>query len=144
MLYSVQSQLVEMEPQKAREILKWFNLFNHNPLAFKEEVLNKFQLPKTDDVTCSLHTIRLAIKRRKLYDGRRELVHRIVSGIDGDVWVQGVRQDSLNGEGHQDMYYPLDEISPADFNRKVQQLGTTAQVKTARTRPVLEADAKRV
>ena len=36
------------------------------------------------------------------------------------------------------MYFPLDDISPTDFSRKVQQLGTDAQVKTARTRTVLK------
>ena len=39
-LQPIQSQLVDMEPTKARKFLGWFNLSTHNPLAFKQEIFH--------------------------------------------------------------------------------------------------------
>ena len=57
----MQSQLTKVKPEKAREILQWFNLSTDNPLAFKKVIFDKFRLSEIEDVSISLHAARCAI-----------------------------------------------------------------------------------
>ena len=52
---AVHSQLTEVKPEKAREILWQFNLSTHNLLEFKKVIFDKFRLPEIDNVSVSLH-----------------------------------------------------------------------------------------
>ena len=114
-----------------RKIQSWLN-----------RITKEFKLPTLGQWSYTLasvkHILANWIKARKLYDQPEEHIHKITSGIDGSVWIQGVTNDSLNGEGHQNIYYPLDSISEQELQQKVQQLGEIAQVKTPRTRIVLK------
>ena len=75
------------------------------------------------------------LQRRKIFG--IVLVHKITSGVDGKVWVNGVEKDSMSGEGHQDQYYP-DSPTLEELHYKVQQLAETAKVRAKRTREALK------
>ena len=120
---------------------RMLNQSYHNHSAFWNQAKAKFDLPQTPQpklLTAIQYALASDLQKRKIWHQPIDTVSRIVSGIDGKIWIHGVEKDSLTGEGHQDQYHPLGGPAEGELKKKVAALAGLVKAKEKRTRAQLK------